>query len=91
MALPMMDRKQIKDLTLALMYETAWEEDDVFGEKMLRTWKGYPFELIDELAEEGLINQSRKSKSVVLTDEGEEKAKRIVEILEKCGELDEEK
>ena len=64
----------INDLTLLLLYLTAWEED-VGLDKVHRSWKGYPFESLDELVDEGFINSSRGAKSVYLTEEGIEKAK----------------
>ena len=43
--------EKIKELTLLLLYLTSWKEADVFGE-MRRSWKGYPFEVINELTDE---------------------------------------
>jgi DNA-binding PadR family transcriptional regulator len=71
-----MKRESLKKLILVMMYETAWEEK-IGKLKLLNAWKGYPFELINELEEEGLIVQGRKSKYVTLTDEGKELAKMI--------------
>ena len=38
--------------------------------KEKRSWKGYPFEVLDELNEEGYIDGSKHAKSVYLTEEG---------------------
>lgn len=59
----------VKELTLLLMYLTSWEEDVGFAQAR-RTWKGYPFEIINELTDEELNSGSHRSKSVYLTDEG---------------------
>lgn len=59
----------VKELTLLLMYLTSWKEDVGFTE-VRRTWKGYPFEIINELTDEDLISGSHRSKSVYLTEEG---------------------
>lgn len=67
----------IKELTLLLIYLTSWEEDEGFG-KYRRSWKGYLFEVLNELNEEGYITGSKRSKSVYLTKEGIEKAERLV-------------
>jgi hypothetical protein len=66
--------KLVRDLTLILLYLTSWIEDDGLGQAR-RSWKGYPFEVLDALAEEGLLAGSRRAKSVWLTEEGEEAAK----------------
>lgn len=77
-----MKRKHLKKLILAIIYETSWKEEIYKGETIDRSWKTYPFELLDELEEEGLINNSKKAKSVTITLEGVQKAKKIVEDLE---------
>lgn len=66
----------MKELTLLLMYLTSWKEDVGFAEAR-RTWKGYPFDIINELTDEELISGSHRSKSVYLTDEGVKMAKQL--------------
>lgn len=61
-----MKSKHLKELILAIMYETSWKEEIFKGETIDRCWKTYPFELLDELEEEGLINNSKKAKSVTI-------------------------
>lgn len=57
------DRYRAGDLTLALMYLTL--HDDV------RVWKGYSWDVLDDLFQQGLISDPRsKAKSVILTEEG---------------------
>lgn len=68
----------IDELTLLLLYLTSWEEDAVVA-KVHRSWKGYPFETLDKLAEEGLISGSRGAKSVYLTEEGVERARKLAD------------
>jgi len=67
----------IKELTLLLIYLTSWKED-VGLIKVQRSWKGYPFESLDELNEEGYINGNKHAKSVYLTEEGLGKAKELM-------------
>jgi len=44
--------KQIEELVLLLLYLTIWhEENKVMDKKFLRSWKGYPFEILDSLTE----------------------------------------
>jgi hypothetical protein len=67
-----MDEK-IKELTLLLLYLTSWKENDLPIE-MRRSWKGYPFEVLNEFTEKDLIRGSIKSKSVYLTKDGVKEA-----------------
>ncbi|KIL42271.1 transposase [Gordoniibacillus kamchatkensis] len=69
--------QNIKELTLLLLYLTSWTEDEASG-KHLRSWKGYPFDVLNELGEEGLISGSTRAKSVYFTDEGKAKAEQLV-------------
>jgi hypothetical protein len=52
-------KEKIKELILLLLYLTSWEEKDS-NDKFHRSWKGYPFEILDELSEEGLIESVSK-------------------------------
>ena len=64
-----MDRQTvIRDLTLMLLSLTSWEEKDR-GLSETRSWKGYDFDVLNELEDEGLIAGSRRAKSVALTDD----------------------
>ena len=70
-----------QDLTLMLLYLNSWAEGEP-GYKYRRSWKGYDFDDLNALAEDELIIDSRKAKSVVLSADGEEKA---LELLRKFG------
>lgn len=70
--------KKIKELTLLLLYLTSWKEKDDFGE-LTRSWKGYPFEVLNELTDEDLVRGSKKSKSVYLTGAGIKEAEKLAE------------
>jgi len=67
----------IKELTLLLIYLSSWEEDAGLT-KVQRSWKGYPFDTLDELKEEGYIDGNKRAKSVYLTKEGLGKAKELM-------------
>lgn len=69
--------ERIKELTLLLLYLTAWEEKDFENEKYLRSWKGYDFDILNELGGEGLIGESKRSKSTYLTEKGVKLAKEL--------------
>ena len=69
--------KLVKDLTLILLYLTSWIEDDGLDE-VRRSWKGYPFEVLNALTEEGLIAGSKRARSVWLTEEGENEARTLL-------------
>lgn len=61
----------VRDLTLMLMYLTSWKER---GGELRRCWKGYDFDILNDLAEHGLISDSGEAKSACLTEDGEREA-----------------
>ena len=76
-----------------LMYLTSWEESLVPGirkkpdragiyPKARLCWKGYDFDILNELTDEGLVNARNRSKSASFTDEGAAKA---LELLMQYG------
>jgi hypothetical protein len=69
-------QEQISKLTLLLLYLTSWHEKEV-----QRSWKGYDFDVLNKLEEDGLIAQSKTAKSVYFTEEGIEAAKKLHEGL----------
>lgn len=76
------EKKLVKELTLALIYLTSFKENE-FGFETEKSWSGYPFLILDELAEDDLITKSKKAKSLYMTIEGKEKAQILVEKLSK--------
>lgn len=63
--------KAMKELTMILMYLSRFNEDDRFNSNLDSAWKGYSFDIINELDEEDYIRQGRyRSKSVAITEEG---------------------
>lgn len=69
-----MDRTDIaRDMTLMLISLKSWEEGKG-KQKYLRAWKGYDFDDLDALAEDGYVDFSYRSKSLVLTPEGKARA-----------------
>ena len=66
-------KKKVKELTLMLIYLSSWEEKE-FNEVYHRSWKGYDFDVLNELSEEGLIFGGRKAKSLYLEQSGIEQA-----------------
>lgn len=69
----------LNDLTLMLIYLTSWAEKP---ECARRAWKGYDFDVLNELTEKDMIFGSKAAKSIYLTEEGE---KRANELLERYG------
>jgi DNA-binding PadR family transcriptional regulator len=65
-------------LTLLLLYLTSWKEK---GDELHRAWKGYDFDILNKLEEDGLISQSKTAKSIYLTAKGMSEAKRLNEII----------
>ena len=64
-----------KDITLLLISLTSWEEEagNEPSGKLLRTWRGYNFDILNQLERERLIRQY--ANSVVLTPEGKSMAR----------------
>ena len=71
--------KQIKDLCLLLIYLTGWQEEskDDPGEMVYRSWKGYPFKILNELQQDNMIIQTPNKQPVVLKSEGIHRAKSL--------------
>jgi hypothetical protein len=74
-----MDEKIKQELTLLLIYLTGWEEEkrNSPGEKVFRAWKGYRFEVLTEIQNQRLIYQIPGGKSLILTNEGKQKAEEL--------------
>jgi hypothetical protein len=68
----------ISELTLLLIALTSWQEN-VRSANITQAWKGYDFRILDKLNEKGYIAGSKKSKLVLLTDEGLKKSKELIE------------
>lgn len=68
------NRDAAADLVLALMYLEVHDGS--------RAWKGYPWDVLDALHQRGLISDPKgKAKSVVLTDEGLDRAEAAFDRL----------
>ena len=76
-------KQAIKELSLLLMTLTGWEEDSRNDpeKKVVRCWKGYSFEILNELEEEGFITQFGNAKSCLISEEGQKKALELKEKL----------
>lgn len=80
--------KNIEELTLLLMYLTSWDEegymvaenDMIKQTKLKNAWKGYSFDAINNLVDNGyLYSNNYKNKSITLTPKGEELAQKLIE------------
>lgn len=76
----------MKELTMALIYLSRFTEGQKFSEaEDFYAWKGYDFDILNELDDEDYIRQGShpsRTKSVYITETGKALAK---EILEKYG------
>ena len=74
-------KKAIKELTLLLMYLNRFtEEKDFKTAKDFYAWKGYNFDIINELDEEDFIYQGKyRNKSVYITEKGIKESKELLE------------
>ena len=69
-----LDTNKIDDATLALLYLGLHDG--------ARAWKGFDWDAMDRLHQEGYISDPRgKAKSVAFTEEGLERARRLLEEL----------
>lgn len=69
------NKEKVDEFTLALLYLTTFK--DRTG---LRAWKGHDWAALNRLHESGYIDDPvSKAKSVILTDEGAERSKRLFE------------
>ncbi|MEI6580186.1 MAG: DUF6429 family protein, partial [Eubacteriales bacterium] len=64
---------KMKELTLMLLYLNSWEENE-HGTKYRRSWKGYDFDVLNELSDDDLIIDGKHSKSCALSNDGIAKA-----------------
>lgn len=78
--------RNIEELTLLLMYLTSWDEkefirdenDEIQEGKIKTCWKGYSFDVINKLTDKNYLYFS-KGKSITLTPEGEELARKLMD------------
>jgi hypothetical protein len=71
------DKETLEQTILALLYLTSFK--DRLG---LRAWKGYDWQVMNELHEKGYIsNPASKAKSVAFTEEGARLSKELFEKL----------
>lgn len=80
--------ENIEELTLLLMYLTSWNEESLYYDKnnsldkevIKNAWKGYSYDVINKLTDKGYLFPTRyKTKSVVLTKEGEKLAESLID------------
>ncbi|VGO20168.1 DUF6429 family protein [Pontiella sulfatireligans] len=73
------NQNKIDEATLALLYLVVWERYEDAG---ARAWKGFDWDTMERLHEKGLIRDPKgKAKSVVMTEEGYQKAKGLFQKL----------
>lgn len=72
-------KKAMKELTMILMYLSRFNESNRFDSKMDMAWKGYDFDIINEMDDQDYIRQgSYRSKSVAITEEGIKLARNLL-------------
>lgn len=71
--------EEIKELTLLLAYLTSWDEKDrLLKQEFKKSWKGYNFEILNNLNEEEYIYQENKHKYFIWKEKGIYEAKRLM-------------
>jgi hypothetical protein len=69
------NNEKVDEMTLALLYLTTFE--DKHGP---RAWKSHSWDVLDRLHESGyILDPATKAKSVMLTEDGAERSKRLFE------------
>ena len=69
------DNEKVDEMALALLYLTTFKD-----KSGLRAWKSHSWDVLDRLHESGYIHDpATKAKSVLLTDEGAIRSKRLFE------------
>jgi hypothetical protein len=80
-------REALKAMVMLCLYLSGWEEDSRKnpGEKIFRSWKGYLFDVLNELTNDGLIIQNSSYKTALVTKKGLELGQnlkaRVYELL----------
>jgi hypothetical protein len=73
------DANKVDDMVLALLHLTSSSDRGV-----VRAWKSHDWDALDRLHEKGFISDPKtKAKSVVLSDEGEQRARELFQTF--CG------
>lgn len=71
----MYDEEKVTEIVLALLHLNSFDDRGV-----TRAWKGFDWDAMDRLYQQGMITDPKsKAKSVVLTDEGAERARVLFE------------
>jgi DNA-binding PadR family transcriptional regulator len=76
----MNDYDKTAKLTLLLIYRTSWNEKELVND-IRRAWKGYDFDTLNKLEEDGFISQSKTAKSIYLTEKGVKEARILDELI----------
>jgi len=61
----MSESEVLEDLVLVLLYMFSWKEKVAPDFSVVKSWKGYSFDVLDTLQEKGYISSSHKAKSVI--------------------------
>lgn len=69
------DEEKVAEVVLALLHLNAFQDGET-----VRAWKGFDWDAMDRLHEQGLITDPKsKAKSVLLTQAGAERARELFE------------
>lgn len=71
--------EQIKELTLLLAYLTSWNDKDRLTKiENVKSWKGYDFNILNQLHEEEYIYQENKKKYFIWEEKGISEAEQLM-------------
>jgi DNA-binding PadR family transcriptional regulator len=82
--------QHISELTMLLIYLTGWEETPKKSnkeKKVFRAFRGYRYEALQELENQGLIRLTPGGKSLTVTEKGKKEAEELKNwLLEKTND-----
>lgn len=68
----------IEELSLMLIYLTRFQEKNEYCRYLESSWKGYDIDTLEKMEQKELLFRSRKNECVYLSEEGKEKARRLL-------------
>ena len=71
----------LEELVLVLLYKFSWREKVAPDFSVIRSWKGYSFDILDSLVKEGYVSSSHRAKSMIITEKGLKRANELKEKI----------
>lgn len=72
------DEDKVDEVALAMFWLTAFQEHK---DELWRAWKGTDWDVLNRLEARGMIRNSRKAKSIALTEEGRRRSEELFQKM----------